>query len=122
MATADGSCEMPAVCPTRGYSGHSIKPWLEDVKIDRVVEISPSTTAISPCAVSAYAEVSTGARTTCAKGRPGNAILAAGVALACRGIVLSRGVSSWLVSNIEKLQSRISGVWTEFSLHINCFA
>jgi hypothetical protein len=52
------------------------------------------------------------------KGCPGNSILEAAVASVCGGIALSRGISSWLVSNIAKFETRISAVWTESSLSI----
>jgi hypothetical protein len=52
------------------------------------------------------------------KGCPGNSILEAAVASVCSGIALSRGISSWLVSNIAKFETRISAVWTESSLSI----
>lgn len=49
MAT-DGSCEMPGRLPNTG--GDSIRALARDLKIDRVDKISPSTTAIGPCAAS----------------------------------------------------------------------
>jgi len=45
----DGSCEMSGRLPNTGSLQQALA---RDVKIDRVVKISPSTTAIGPCAAS----------------------------------------------------------------------